>query len=180
MIYSYKETLNKYKNVSALNDAIKQKELFKLEKGVYSDKSDSEEIEILSHKHKNAVFTLDSAYYYHDLTDYVPDKYYLATTKDAYKIRDGRIKQIFYLEQNFNVGVQEIDYNGIKIRIYDKERMLIELIRRKSKMAFDYYKEIVRNYRSIVNELDISKIQDYILKYSNSKGLYSKLMLEVF
>lgn len=180
MIYSYNEALNKYKNVSMLKDAIIRREIFKAEKGVYSDKSDNEEIEIISYKYKNAVLTLDSAYYYHDLTDYVPDKYYLATTKDAYKIRDKRVKQFFYLEQNFNIGIQEIDYNGVRIKIYDKERMLVELVRRKNKMAFDYYKEIVRNYRHIVNELDINKIQNYILKYSNSKNLYKKLMLEVF
>ncbi len=33
------------------------------------------------------------------------------------------------------------------INIYDKERMLIELIRNKNQMAFDYYKEIISNYR---------------------------------
>ena len=42
-----------------------------------------------------AVFSLDSAFYYHGLTDVIPDKYYLTTEKSAAKIKDPRVVQIF-------------------------------------------------------------------------------------
>ncbi len=42
----------------------------------------------------------------------------------------------------YNLGKTEIDYEGIKINIYDKERMLINLDRNKNKLGYDLYKEI--------------------------------------
>ena len=44
-----------------------------------------------------------------------------------------------------------------------KERMLVELIRYKSKLPYDYYKEIVLNYRRILPTLDVQEIQDLTL-----------------
>lgn len=38
--------------------------------------------------------------------------------------------------------------------------MLIELIRNKNTFAFDYYKEIISNYRKIANEIDMSLLAD--------------------
>ena len=42
----------------------------------------------------------------------------------------------------------------IKINIYDKERMLIDLARNKNKIGYDLYKEIISNYRKLANSLD--------------------------
>ena len=44
----------------------------------------------------------------------------------------------------------EIAYQGTSIRIYDRERMLIELIRSAKNLPFDYYKEIIESYRRII------------------------------
>lgn len=52
-------------------------------------------------------------------------------------------------------GIEIADYKGYDIRIYNKERMLIELVRYKSKLPFDYYKEIILNYRKLLPRLDI-------------------------
>ena len=58
--------------------------------------------------------------------------------------------------------------------------MLIELARYKSKLPFDYYKEIVLNYRKILPRLDIQKIQDYALIAPKSNKVLETLQLEVF
>lgn len=178
-MFTYRDCIKEYTNVYAFNKALENKELFKIEKGLYSKKKYETELSIMSFKYSNAVFTLDSAFYYHNLTDVVPDKYYLATTKDAYKINDKRVKQVFYLDKQFNFGITNITYEGSKIKIYDKERMLIELVRRKSKTSFDYYKEIINNYRDIVNELDVEKIEEYTGLYYNADNLFNTIQMEV-
>ena len=180
MLSTYADCIKEYSNGFALKKAVDNKELFKVDLGLYSDKKYEPELSIIAFRYPNAVFTLDSAFYYHGLTDYVPDKYFLATPKDAYKIRDKRVKQVFYLDKQFDFGITEIIYENTKIKIYDKERMLIELIRRKNKTPFDYYKEIINNYRKIVDELDMSKIEKYIKKYNNTDTLLKTLQLEVF
>lgn len=43
----------------------------------------------------------------------------------------------------FEIGKSQINYNNVQINIYNKERMLIELIRNKNTIPFDYYKEII-------------------------------------
>jgi hypothetical protein len=76
MIFNYEMVKNKYGNATNLKIALQKGELFKLEKGIYSENEKISELEIIIFKNPKAVFTSESAYYYHDLTDYVPDKYF--------------------------------------------------------------------------------------------------------
>ena len=57
--------------------------------------------------------------------------------------------------------------------------MLIELIRNKNILPFDYYKEIIENYRNIIYELDIEKIQEYIKKFPKKDYINNAIQLEV-
>jgi len=92
------------------------------------------EISIISKKYPKAIFTLNSAFYYHGLTDVTPEYYYLATSKQVKGIRDKRVKQKFEKSTGLNLGVSTMEYNKNAIAIYDKERMLVELIRNKNKL----------------------------------------------
>lgn len=70
--------------------------------------------------------------------------------------------------------------DGEKVNIYDRERLLIELIRKRKKIPFDYYKEIIGNYREIINELDMYKIEKYLSLFKNDINLTDALQREVF
>ena len=80
----------------------------------------------------------------------------------------------------FEFGKTQIEIENIAINIYDEERILVELIRKRNTIPFDYYKEIISNYRKKTDELDIYKIQKYISYYKNELSLYDTLMREVF
>lgn len=170
---------NKYSTYQ-LNKAIENKELFKVDNGLYSDVEFVNPLEIILKKYPNAIFTSDSAYYYYDLTDVIPDYFYLATKRSDSRINDKNIKQIFIPNDLFEFGKTQIEVESVKINIYDKERMLVELIRKKNLIPFDYYKEIITNYRKEIGTLDIYKIQEYISYYKNESSLYDTLMREVF
>ena len=71
---------NKYSTYQ-LNKAIKEKKMFKVDKGLYSDIEFVNPLDIINKKYPNAIFTSDSAYYFHDLTDVIPDYFYLATKR---------------------------------------------------------------------------------------------------
>jgi hypothetical protein len=73
-----------------------------------------------------------------------------------------------------------MDRRDAVIRIYDKERMLIELLRFKKKFPFDYYKEIISNYRKLIYDLDIERIQDYAEIFPRSRIISDALEMEVF
>ena len=180
MIYLYKELRKKYKSNDKIKKMINEGKIIKVEKGIYSDNGNVNYLEILTKKYPDAVFTMNSAFYFFNLTDVIPDKEYLAIKRDSTKISDDRIKVIYYQDKFFDIGKTTIKVNGVEINIYDKERMLIELIRNEKAIGFDYYKEIINNYREIKDELNIKKISEYISKYAIEDYLYDVIMKEVF
>ena len=179
MLYSYDECIKKYGSNNKLIKALKNKKVFKIEKGIYSNEDTVMDFEIIIKKYPKAIFTMDYAFHYHGLTDSIPDKYHIATLRSARQIRDSRIKQIFIPDNLLSFGVIEEKRNNIKFKIYDKERMLIELIRYKNSLPFDYYKEIINNYRNIIHKLDIKRIVEYTELFPKSKMLFETIQKEV-
>ena len=179
MIFTYEESVNKYGSKFLLKKAVEREEIFQLEKGVYSDKKYASEEEIIASKYPKAIFTLDSAFYHYNLTDVIPEKHYLATDRNASKIPDKRVVQIFEYSEILTLGLTTYLSNGVEINIYNKERLLVELLRHKTKLPFDYYKEVLLNYREIISELDIRTIQDYVYAVPKSSKIMETLHLEV-
>ncbi len=178
MIYTYRECIKKYKTEYNINKKVKEGLLFKLERGIYSDKKVESEMLIISKLYPYAVFTLNSAFYYYGLTDTIPSYYYLITNKNCTKISDPRVKQ-FFDNNDIKLGLVSVEYNGSTIQIFNKERLLVELIRYKHKFPFDYYKEIINNYRKIINTLDIQLIQEYAQELPKANLVMKTLQMEV-
>lgn len=180
MLLSFNECLDRYGNQYQINKAIASGQLYKIESGIYSDKEKVSELELVSYKYSQAVFTMDSAFYYHSLTDVIPSQFCLATKKNARLITDKRVKQLFHRTDVFDIGISLLEHGNTRIRVYDQERMLIELIRNKNSMPFDYYKEIIENYRKRTHSLDIEKLQEYIALFPKQNHIFDTIQLEVF
>ena len=174
-----RECLEEFGSDYMIRQQVKHGDLFRVGKAVYSREENVPYIAVLSYKYPNAVVTMYSAFYMHRLTDVIPDKYYLATDRNAAKIRESNVKQYFVPKDFFDQGIERIEQKGYNIPIYSKERMLIELLRYKSKLPFDYYKEIIRNYRRIMPRLNIQVIQDLALESPKSNKILETLQLEV-
>lgn len=173
------ECLEKYGSDYFIEKKIEEGELFKVGKGVYSEKKYVPEIAVFAYKYPNAVLTMKSAFFFYGLTDVIPDECDLATKRDAAKIKDKKVKQYFIADDFFNKGIETAKYKDYDIQIYSRERMLIELVRYKSKLPFEYYKEIIPNYRKLVPQLNIQKIQDYALMAPKSNKVLETLQMEV-
>jgi hypothetical protein len=65
------------------------------------------------------------------------------------------------------------------VTMYNRERMLLELIRNKTSMTFDYYKEIVLSYRRILDNLDMQLVQDCLPQMPKSDMIRKVLEAEV-
>lgn len=180
MLYTYQECIEKYGSDYQMRKVIEKGELFKLEKGIYSDIQYATEEEILAKKYPEAILTMDSAFYHYGLTDTIPDYSHLATDRDASKMKDERVKQCFLPKEVVELGVVKEKQIGYEIKIYSKERMLIEVVRNKSKLPYDYYKEIIGRYRKLVNELDIQEVQEMAAAFPKSNKIMERLESEVF
>lgn len=173
------ECLKKYGSDYMIRKQVEKGSLFRIGKALYSLDDNVPFIAVLTYKYPNAVVTMHSAFYMHGLTDVIPDDYDLATDRDAAKIREKNVVQYFIPRDFFDRGIEKIDHKGYEIPIYSKERMLIELLRYKSKLPFDYYKEILLNYRKIMPRLNVQMIQDYALESPKSGKVLETLQMEV-
>jgi len=180
MIQTHKELEKQYKSDYQIKKAIADGKLFKIEKGLYSDERFAHPLEVIGKKYPHAIFTMDSAFYFHGLTDVIPDKNYIAVKRDSAKIVSSNIVQVFVLEKLLGVGKTTIIFDGVEINIYNKERMLIELVRNKKRMAFDYYKEIVNSYRKKINELSVQDIEEYSRKFDTEDYIFRTIQEEIF
>lgn len=180
MTYTYKEILKKYGSRYNIKKALKNKEIYKLDKNIYSEKSFINPLILYSKKYPYAVITMDTAFYYYNLTDVIPNKTHLATPRNARIIKNQEIEQIFMDKNILYAGKSIVKVNNENVYMYNKERLLIELIRKRKQIPFDYYKEIIANYREIVDELDMYKIEQYLSLFKNDLNLSEALQREVF
>lgn len=180
MVLTYAQCVEKYGNDYMIKKEIEEGRLFKKEKGIYSTIKWCSDLEIIATKYPRAIFTGRSAYYYHSLTDTIPDYYYLATVRTDTRIKNSKVKQTYLKEEIFDMGKIQMHYNNSEITVYSLERMLIELMRFKNKMPFDYYKEIISNYRNRVYSMDIVKVEEYASMFKNGENLLDMIQMEVF
>jgi len=180
MVYTHKELEKLFKSDYQIKKAIADKKIYKIEKGIYSYKQFVHPLEIITKKYAHAIFTMDSAFYFHGLTEVIPNKMYLAVKRDSAKITNRSIIQVFVLDKFHEIGKTQMEFEGITINIYRKERMLIELVRNKKKIAYDYYKEIISSYRRKAAELDVMFIENYAKQFDSENYIFRTIQEEVF
>lgn len=179
MLCSYKESVALFGSHYALMKEIENKRIFKVKNGLYSTEKNPKSLAIFVKEHKDAVFTLESAFYYLGMSDTIPATYVVATDKDATKYNEQDVKQYFLNNNLINVGVTIIKHNGTAIPVFNKERLLIELARYKDKLPYDYYKEIVNYYREHLDDISITLVLEYLDKFPKSKMLARIIGLEI-
>ena len=179
MLYTHKELKEKLKTDYTIQKEVKNGNYFKIQKGLYSTKPNVNYLSILSKKYPYAILYGESAYYYYHLTDFIPNKITVAIPVHD-KIRSSAIKQVRLNNKQYNFGIDKIKIDEDEIKIYDKERMLIELAKNKNQIGYDLYKEIVINYRKIADDLDMEKIEQYLKYYNNGDKLFDIIQDEVF
>lgn len=174
MLYTYSELKNKLGGYSQVKSALERKEYFKVSHGLYSDDNPYiSELENIFMRYPNAILTLQSAFAFYDLSDYIPDKYVIATAQKAHRINNDKVEQIYITNDLLNIGKQIVKTKYGYINIYDKERMLIELFRFKNRLPYPYFKEIVVSYRRLFMEekIDNNKLGNYCSVFRNGESI---------
>ena len=167
MVYSWNDIVQIEGNKKHALTSVKKGKYRKVSFGVYTDDDEYlSELEQLFVRHSKATLTLQSAFEYYGLSDYITDKYYLVTPKNSRIILKEKVSQSFMDNKMIDVGRVKIKTQHGYIYIFDLERMLIELFRLKSKLSHDYFLEVVSSYRRMKSESLISfrKVNEYCKK----------------
>ena len=180
MLLTYSICKERFGSPYQIEKAVREGHLFKMAPGVYSETGSESEIEVLQARYPKSVLSMDSAYFYYDMTDEVPERYTLVTANNAMRIPDASVRQLYVAADALMVGATTLDCDGESLRIYDLERLLIETARMKNLMASDLYKEIVLWYRANLEKLDSSKIGEYAEVFPHKDRIVSIIDEEVF
>lgn len=176
MIYTAKELIELGETEYSIRKKVSSGDLFVLERGIYSTKKDNYVDEVyISKKYPNAIITGLSAFYIYDLTDHIPDYFYLATEQHSFPIRRKDVKQSYQDSSFFEVGATTKQISSGSIRIYDLERLLIEIIRLKEKYPRELYYEVISSFRKIKNKIDYYKLNIYLKSFSYGDSLLQKI-----
>ena len=79
MLLTHTECLKRWQSDYQIKKRVQDGTLFRIEKGIYSDTPEVSTLAVITKKYPDSIFTLDSAFYYHGLTDVIPDAYCIAT-----------------------------------------------------------------------------------------------------
>lgn len=148
----------------AFSDYVRRHGLERTSRGAYIDPDVfPDEMALLQKRFPKAAFSHESALYLHDLTDREPmpisvtvDSGYNAGPLKAQGVR------IYYTKPEwYEMGLAEVETpSGAKVRAYDKERTICDLIRKRA--AFDpaVFRQAIRDYvRS--RDKNLARLSDY-------------------
>ena len=171
MIKSYKELIAENITNEDIKSLILSKKLYKIEKGLYSTTKKYNELELIQKKYVNSIITMNSALFFYNLIDKKPKEIHIATPHKAKNYKNDNLKQYFISDNLFEIG--KINIDGIKI--YDRERLLIEVVRNKKKFNEKEYQKIVENYKKDSYKLDYNKINDYLYSFSRKELIIEEI-----
>ena len=124
-------------------------------------------------KYKKAIFSHMNALYFYGMTEEFPYNY-TVTVPQSYHVDTINEKcNVFYVSDDiYELGIVEIETpNGNKVRAYDKERCICDIIRSKGRMDSEQVKKTIKQYMQS-RDKDIAKLSEY----SKKIGINKKVM----
>lgn len=179
MIYLYKDLTKQGYSDYQIKKMVQNRQLYMVEKGVYSVNQTYDPLEVITKKHPNVIVTLETACYCYKLLSKQKLPYKVATKQKDRKILDERVKQIFMTDLLYPIGKSTITYQSYPIHIYDLERLLIEIVRNKTNMDYEIYHEIMESYKKLTRLLNLEKLNSYISYFKDPK-IVIRIKKEVF
>jgi predicted transcriptional regulator of viral defense system len=123
----------------------------------------------------NAVIYLESALNYYGYTDRIPKEYQIAVDKDSEKtqykkLAYPKIRPFFIENANMEIGLDSIELSGVKIKIFDRDRTICDVLRYKNKIEKEVFNKAIQNYLK-----DPKKNISKLYKYSKKLKVLSKV-----
>ena len=102
MIYTAGELKLSLGGFAQINNAVKKGKYHKISHGLYTDESPFlSEPENIFARYPNAILTLESAFEYYDMFDYIPDFYVVVTPLKSHRIRNQKSTPVLYVKKHY-------------------------------------------------------------------------------
>ena len=152
----------------------------KVAKGIYIDSAKIEDVYyVLSVSTPKVIYSHMTALYFHNLSIKAPDSSFDITVTKKYNNPKLKKHNVFYVDDKFyDVGITEIETpQGNKVKAYDIERCICDIIRSRKRMDSEHIKHSVKEYIKRKDK-DLVKLSNYAKKM----GIKEEVMnyIEVF
>lgn len=135
-----------------LYEMAKTGELVREGQGIYrlseSDPLGNPDLVQISLRVPRAVFCLISALYFHELTTQVPHFVYFALPRDVKtpRIQYPPIRVFHFSEEPYQAGIEEHKLDGVKVKIYNREKTIADCFKFRQKVGLDVAIEAIKDY----------------------------------
>ena len=148
--------------------------------GIYIDTRKIEDYYyVFSLSMPNTIFSHMTALYFHGLSIKAPDDKYDITVRKTYNSIHLKNHEVFYVPNDiYELGLTEVETPmGNKVKAYDIERCICDIIRSKHRMDSEFVKYSIRKYIK-GKDKDLIKLS----KYADKMGIKNEVMnyLEMF
>lgn len=156
-------------NTITLTRLVKKGVIERIARGLYIDSNTFEDsYYIFQYQCSKAIFSHETALYFHDLTDRTPIKI-MATIPSGYNTKFIKDKNYLfsYLKQElYDLGkIKMKTPYGNEVYCYDMERTICDLIRDKEKIEVYQFTDAMQRYAKLKNK-DINKLYEYAEKFN--------------
>ncbi len=157
-----------------ISKLIKEEVITKLYQGVYT-LGDINNLKItdINVIVENGIISLSSAAYYYKLTTGETGKITLTLDREQKppKLPYDLFCYYYTTSRFYDIGLKVIDQNGRKIKIYDVERTVCDMIKHRSKYDLQMVREVIENYLAR-DDADVEKL----IAYSKELRVYNVLI----
>ena len=166
MLYNYREAIEIYGTDYKLKKAIAGGKIYRIERGIYSDKKDNfTKYELVLKKYPAAFLVKNSALYHIGFLEVEPDVIHLGTARNALRIRDKGIKQHFYgtidktrevprylykindVLSRKNIHTYTSKENANEIRLFNLSALFADILRDRSTYSRERLIELLGKFR---------------------------------
>lgn len=141
----------------------KNNEIEKISRGIYLSPTTFEDSYFLfQQKYKKAIFSHMNALYFYGMTEEFPYNY-TVTVPQRYHVNMVNEKcNVFYVSDDiYELGLTEVlTPNGNKVKAYDKERCICDIIRSTGRMDSEQVKKTIKQYAKSKDK-NIAKLSNY-------------------
>lgn len=140
-------------------------EIERVSRGIYIDSNVLEDSFYTFYlKHPRVVFSHFTALYFHDMTEVIPNVFDITCANNFYS-NDFDNYNVFYVKNDLvDLGATMIDdKHGFKVRCYDIERCICDIIRCDNRMDEE---QIIKTLRNVFSsrKINMHKLSDYSKK----------------
>lgn len=165
-----------------LTQLVRENKLKRIDRGLYMlSECIEDEYLIYQNSNSSAIYSLETALYFHNLSSRVPIMLdmFVENNYGGNLIKKENIRLTYVNEKILNLGIIEVESPmGQKIKTYDIDKTICDIIKYKSKIEVEIFSEAMKNYINS-KEKNLTNLMSYAkqMKIEEKVRIYMEVLL---